>query len=197
MFVTAPAGFGKTTAIRKILSLSEHPIFIPTPKDAVLAQFVQAFGQACTPRFPEMASPPHESVSDASDAESNVDIYTAWAKTNLSDARCTIAVDDLQRADGDPTIAMFLSRLADSTKAHANWLFCSRTRGHLPLTRWQAYGDADDPVNADDLRMTVEEAIALARSLNSSASETQIKAWVDQTLGFPVALAYAIRLSAR
>jgi len=195
--IIAPAGFGKTTAVRNLLEHFETAIYIVTPQAATLDQFVQAFARACSRHLPDMETPPHESVSAAQRPDGTIDLYTAWALFHLREATCTIAIDDLQFADRDCSIAAFLSQLADSLKHQIKWIFCSRTRGTLPLTRWQAYGDSDAAVTADDLRMTLDEATALAKSLESPADAEQIATWVEQTRGFPVPLAYAIRLSAR
>ena len=193
----APAGFGKTTAVRGLLEQFEETIYVVTPQAATLDQFMRVFARACAFHFPEMESPPHDSISETQSVDGTIELYLAWAQFHLRQAKCTIAIDDLQFADGDCSVATFLSRLADSLKSQIKWVFCSRTRGTLPLTRWQAYGDSDAPVTADDLRLTLEEARALAKSLESPADAEQIKTWVEQTHGFPVPLAYAIRLSAR
>jgi DNA-binding CsgD family transcriptional regulator len=197
IFVIAPAGFGKTTAIHHALAQRESAIFIATPRAATLEQFVNAFARGCSRYFPEMALPPHESSAGTANAEGNLDIYTAWASTHLRNAKCTIVIDDLHHADDSHAVANFLGRLADSSKTCTQWVFSSRTQGNLPITRWQAYGDADAPITADDLRMTVDEAVVIASSLNSPATVEQLASLVAQTHGFPVPLTYAIRLSAR
>lgn len=196
--VIAPAGFGKTTAVRSLLAQSDQiTIYVSTPQTTTFEYFIQVFARACSLHFPEMATPPRESDAGTQNDESFVDLYSAWANVQLQHAKCTIAVDDLQCADHDHSIGTFLSRLADSTKDHIKWIFCSRTRGNLPLTRWQTYGDADVAITADDLRMNLDEAIAYGASLDCPATVEQLGIWVVQTRGFPVPLAYAIRLAAR
>ncbi len=157
---------------------------------------MQSFAHAFAPHFPEMATPPSEANAGAQSAVSNIELYVAWANRHLRDIDFTIAIDDLQRADHDPSIAAFLTRLADISKDHLKWIFSSRTHGHLPLTRWQAYGYADAAITADVLRMTSDEANQFARAVRSPATLEQIDEWVDLTQGFPVPLTYAIRVSA-
>jgi DNA-binding CsgD family transcriptional regulator len=196
--IIAPAGYGKTTAVRSLLAQSDQiTVYVSTPQATSFEYFIQAFARACSSHFSEMATPPRESNAGSQDDDSCIELYTAWATLQLQDAKCTIAIDDLQYADHDPSIGIFLSRLADSTKDHVKWLFCSRTRGNLPLTRWQTYGDADVAITADDLRMNLDEAVAYGASLNCPATVEQLEIWVSQTRGFPVPLAYAIRLAAR
>ena len=144
-----------------------------------------------------MVSPPLKSAVGLSDTESGLELYAAWATTHLRDARCTIAIDDLQHADQAPNVSSFLERLADSLKDHIKWVFSSRTNGSLPVTRWQAYGDADATVTAYDLRMTLDDAVDIATSMDSPATVKELAFLVEQTRGFPVPITYAIRLSAR
>jgi DNA-binding CsgD family transcriptional regulator len=196
--VIAPAGFGKTTAIKELLAQRAAPtIFVSTPESTTLEYFVHAFARVCSTYFPEMATPPNETNAGAQETDGTVQLMVAWACAHLRDVRCTVAVDDLQFADRDRSVAAFLARLADQTKEHISWIFSSRTRGNLPLTRWQAYGDADDPISAADLRMTLDEAISFAKALSSPATHEQLANWVALTEGFPVPLTYAIRLSSR
>ena len=195
--VIAPAGFGKTTAIADLLERCRpNCVLVSTPNDTNIGTFIQSFASTLATHFPEMATPPSESNAGVQAAGSNVDLYVAWANRHLRGVSFTIAVDDLQRADRDSSIAAFLSRLADLSKDNVSWIFSSRTTGHLPLTRWQAYGYSDAPITADLLRMTADEASELARVVDSPVTPAQIDEWVSLTHGFPVALSYAIRVSA-
>jgi ATP/maltotriose-dependent transcriptional regulator MalT len=197
VLIIAPAGFGKTTSLRQFLGDREDVVFVNTPSATTLQQFVHAFSRECSQYFPEMSSTPHDSVVATLNQESELELYTSWASTHLRNAKCTIAIDDLQNADHASTVAAFLERLTDLSKERVKWIFSSRTHGALPVMRWQAYGDADATITAEDLRMTVDDAVEIAASLASPATESQLAFLVEQTRGFPVPLAYAIRLSAR
>jgi LuxR family maltose regulon positive regulatory protein len=195
--IIAPAGYGKSTAIRQFLGLSANSVLIETPPTAVgLDEFVVAFAAACTRHYRTMGAPPIEPSSDSTAGGRRSEIYAAWALANLGETPCTIAVDDLHHTDADPTIATFLVHLAQLSKGQIKWLFSSRTMGNLPHSSWQAYAESDLPITADDLRLSVPEALALAEALGSPATPKQIAMWVERTQGFPVFLAYAIRLSA-
>ncbi len=195
--VIAPAGFGKTTAVNELLKeRRSSSVVVSTPNDATIDKFMQAFALAFSPHFPDMATPPSEANAGVQNIEGAINLYVAWASAHLRDLSLTIAIDDLQRADHDPSIAIFLTRLADLTNDHATWIFSSRTYGHLPLTRWQAYGYSDAVITADILRMTADEANEFASTVGSPATPEQVNEWVALTQGFPVPLTYAIRLSA-
>jgi ATP/maltotriose-dependent transcriptional regulator MalT len=197
VLIIAPAGFGKTTALRHFLTHHEGVIFVNTPLATTLERFIHAFSRECSQHFPEMASPPSASAVDASDGQSELELYSAWASKHLRGVKCTIVIDDLQHADNVQSVAAFLERITDQSKDYIKWVFSSRTHGALPVMRWQAYGDADATVTADDLRMTIDDAVEIAASLSSPVNVKQLGLLVEQTRGFPVPIAYAIRLSAR
>jgi DNA-binding CsgD family transcriptional regulator len=193
----AAAGFGKSTAMRQFLEERANVVFIQTPHTATLSKFIVEFSRVCSVHFPLMAPPPDELPNLSEDASSSVDLYVSWALTHLVNAKCTIAIDDLQFAGEDPAVGTFVTRVVEGTKSTIKWVLATRTRGTLPLARWQAYGDSDAPILAEELRITAEEAEQLASSLGSPATSGQLKQWLRETNGFPVPLAYAIRLSAR
>ena len=195
--LVAPAGYGKSTAVRHFLRHRRNSILIGIPASAAnLEDFIRAFGAGCADRFPSMATLPDLPIGPATESIDRIGLYVSWALANLGAAKCTIALDDLHHTDRDATIAMFLQRLAEASKGKVQWVFSSRTYGNLPHNRWQVYADADATITASDLRMSTAEALAICRALRSPASAEQVEAWVERTQGFPVFLTYAIRLSA-
>lgn len=196
VFIVAPAGYGKTTALRQFLTLRPNAILIALSVAAnSLEHFVRSFARGCSQRFPEMAHPPEDPLLHSCTEAERVEIYTSWAITHLGGSRCTIALDDLQNTDVDAAIGTFLTRLVDATKAQIQWIFASRTSSNLPHARWQAYADSDAAITAVDLRMSIDEALGLAQTLGSPATERELGEWVEQVHGFPVPLTYAIRSS--
>ena len=197
VLVIAPAGFGKTTAIRQLLSTRQNAVLVATPSGAnTLSRFVFAFARACSAVVPSMSSPPNE-FTEPNNPEQELELYSAWAIANLQTAQCTIAIDDLHHVEQDKRIAELLVRLTDACKDNIQWILASRSNALLPRVRWQAYGVADAAITADDLRMSHDEACRLASTLNSPVSPQELAGWVSQTSGFPVPLTYAIRASAR
>ena len=197
VLIIAPAGFGKSTAVQQMLQGDNRCIRMAVPASSSLEAFIGVFARCCAKLIPEMGTPPREAIPDTSVPDGLVDLYAAWAITNLHAVSCVIFVDDIQNADGDRAIVLFLTKVVDALKSRVQWILASRTRSSLPITRWQAYADADAPLTADDLRMTADDAIELARLLGCPATPAQLEAWVEQTRGFPVPLAYAIRLASR
>ena len=195
--IVAAAGYGKTTAVVEFLEECSDYVLIRTPQAASLQKFLNEFSRACARRFPLMGTPPDEFDGSPEKIPDTVDLYASWALTHLIDAKCLIAIDDLHLGDADPAIGMFVTRVIDGTLSSVKWILSSRTRGKLPLSRWRAYGDADEPIFADELRITFEEAEHLANAWKSPATPEQLQHWLRQTNGFPVPLSYAIRLSAR
>jgi DNA-binding CsgD family transcriptional regulator len=198
ILIVAPAGFGKTTAIRQLLSTRSNAVLITTPPAAnTLVGFIHAFARGCSSLIPTMSVPPDELPANASNAEPELELYSAWAIANLRDTECTIAIDDLQHTAGDDNISAFLVRVTGACGHDIQWILSSRIQGSVPWAHWQAYGNADARITADDLRMTQDEAYDLSKALNSPISSKQLATWVELTRGFPVPLTYAIRASAR
>ena len=192
--VIAPAGFGKTTAVLEALATRENCVFLKTPEGIkTLSEFVVAFAELFASQFPSMPHAPEEPTRTSDADQHHFALYYSWALTHLRNQNCTLAFDDLHRADHLPIIATFLVKLAESCGDGIRWIFSSRTQGHLPTTKWQAYDLADEAITAVDLRMSVEEANALAQLVGSLASPDDIRNWVHETNGFPIPLVYAIR----
>jgi LuxR family maltose regulon positive regulatory protein len=195
VLIIAPAGFGKTTAVRQLLAFCTDPILISVPPGITsLYQFIRAFAQGCSVRFPAMAEPPVEFAANVP-LSKYIDLYASWAVAHLKDVESVIAIDDLQNVPAELGIAEFFGRLSDNCKSHLQLILASRTPDNLPLVHWQAYGEATSAISADDLRITVDEATELARAVGSLATEEQLATWVSQTKGFPIPLAFAIRAS--
>lgn len=195
--VVAPAGFGKTTAIRHVLLDIPGAIFVRIPALCTLQQFILEFAHCCSAQFPAMIVPPDTLPSALDDTNQAIDIFFSWSLAHMKNVECTIAIDDIQNAEalGRGAIS-YIVRIVDATKEHIKWILSSRVRRVLPLTRWQAYGDSDTPISADDLRITFDEAVDLAITLRSPATRDDLKRWIEQTNGFAVPLAHAIRTSA-
>jgi LuxR family maltose regulon positive regulatory protein len=177
--IVAPAGYGKTTALRQFLANYKNTVLIGIPPTATtLEHFVRVFARACSKRFHEMAQPPEDLHLHSRSATDQLEICLAWALTHLTGPACTIAIDDLQHTESDPLIARFLTGMVDATMGSHQWIFASRTHANLPISRWQAYAAADSTIVADDLRMSSAEAISLANALESPAAEDDIRDWV-------------------
>jgi DNA-binding CsgD family transcriptional regulator len=195
VMIIAPAGFGKTTAIRQLLAYCAAPISISVPSaTANLHQFMQAFARACADRFPSMKEPPDE-FSASAPVEKVVELYATWAIAHLRDVHNVIAIDDLQNLPAGVGTPEFLIRLIEGCKPQLQLILASRNSENLPYVQWQAYGDATAAITADDLRMTLEEATELAQRVHSVATVAQLRSWVEQTEGFPIPLSFAIRAS--
>lgn len=143
-----------------------------------------------------MSSPPND-FTDVDNPEQELELYSSWVIANLRAASCTIAIDDLHHTESDDRIAELLVRVIDACRDNIQWILSSRSNALIPRTQWQAYGIADEPIMADDLRMDHDEACKLAAALRSPVSPSELARWVLETNGFPVPLAYAIRASAR
>ena len=195
ILIAAPAGFGKSTLIRQILEERSNVVYLRVQSGRTsLYSFADSLARACSDVFRDIQAPDYLSNSTSN---TTLDFWIRWAIANLTNRRCFIAIDDLQNASSDTRIVDFLTALTNSCGQEIQWLFASRTRRTLPQLHAEAYGKVDAIITADDLRMTADEAHALASALGSKQSTSQIDSWVEQTRGFPVPLAFAIRISAQ
>gem|GEM_PF-2911516 len=193
--VIAPAGFGKTTAVQHFIHGLPGSTLIRVPGNSSLQKFAHEFARSLSLPYADVVLLDDDNTQNIQD--NSIELYAAWALRHLGDITCTIAIDDLQNANGDDRVSAFLIRLADATKDHVKWIFIARTAGRLPVTRWLAYGDSDSIITADDLLMTLDDAETLAKSQNSPATSADLERWISQTNGYIIPLAYAIRLSAQ
>lgn len=190
VLISAPAGYGKTTAIRQFLATRDNVIFISLPATAsALSRFVHTFAHECALRFPEMGNVPGDNVDDRS---TKLELYAAWAIANLANTVNTIVLDDLHHADDDAEISQFL-RMVVPACSNSTWILSSRTTKALQPVYWQAYGYAGASITASDLQLTHGDVRQLADKLQTALDDSEINKLVSESHGFPVAVAYAIR----
>jgi DNA-binding CsgD family transcriptional regulator/tetratricopeptide (TPR) repeat protein len=77
------------------------------------------------------------------------------------------------------------------------WIVASREAPRFPMGSWIARGWMGLPITGDDLGFTVDEAAALAASLEIAVSRNALAAIVEDTLGWPIGVRLALDLVAR
>jgi LuxR family transcriptional regulator, maltose regulon positive regulatory protein len=199
VLLIAPAGYGKSVALRQYLATVTdfYVRFDVSTEHAKLLGFLRGLAQAL-----EEAAP-HALASLAGAYERNPASPTRgadlalWMHAHLESFSGIVAIDDLHVTDGDPEVARFLASLIERTKGRVRWVLASRSTAGLPIGSWLAYGDADLAVDERDLRFTIDEAKEAARTLLLRIRDEELSDLLILTEGWPAAMSFALRSSTR
>jgi ATP/maltotriose-dependent transcriptional regulator MalT len=197
--VIAPAGYGKSVAIRHYLaSLKSASVrFALRGENASLLGFLRGFAEALHAHAPHVLTTlagAHERAGSSPKASSDL---AQWMHAHLESYDGVIAVDDLHLAESDSGILRFLTALIERTKPAIRWILASRSTAGLPVGTWLAYRDSDTPLDESDLRFTFEELREEATSLGAVMSDDELNDLLKITEGWPAAVSFALRTSTR
>lgn len=196
--IIAPAGFGKSVAVRQYVETVRSSVIYDVPSDAAtLLPFVRGFADALEGVVPAMRRSLATALDGARSSETPGRDLAAWAATHLRTFDALIVIDDLHIGERDPEISRFIATLVDRTKDGPRWLFSSRSPLQLPIASWLAYGESDLVVDAVDLRFNSEEAKQSARSARVAVRPDELEAILELVDGWPAALTFALRTSTR
>jgi ATP/maltotriose-dependent transcriptional regulator MalT len=193
--IAAPAGFGKSVALRDFLlaSRSDAIRFDVRREENTLLAFARRFSDVVQPIVPGAAASFAALQERVLSATAPSRIVADWFAEHFRRTIGTIVIDDLHFAAADPDSIAFLSDLIEQTAERITWIVASRSDAGLPVATWLAYGRMDLPITQDDLRFTLEEALAAAQAERQNARPAEIEALWKLTEGWPVALAIALR----
>lgn len=193
--LVAPAGFGKSVALRDFIETSRLDAvrYDVRREDRTLLAFVRGLSEALEPLAPSaLAAYPAvgQRVLAAGDP---VGELAAWFGEHLRRAVGTVVVDDLHHAAADPASPALLAELVERTRGRIAWIIASRSDAGLPVASWLGYGHMDLPIGEDDLRFTADEALAAAAQAHASVDPGEVEELRRLAEGWPVALAIALR----
>ena len=193
--IVAPAGFGKSVALRDFLLASRMDAvrYDVRREDDTLMAFALRLSEALAPIVPGAIAAFPSMQQRAMEAPDPARLICSWFAEHLSKTVGTIVVDDLHFAAADPTVFAFLGALIDRTCERISWIIASRSDAGLPIASWLAYGRMDRAIGESDLRFTVEEALAAAEEAEPGVAPAEVRSLVDLTEGWPVAMAIALR----
>ncbi len=192
--IVAPAGFGKSSALRDFIETSRLEVlrYDVRREDNTLLTFVQRLAQTLEPVAPgAVASFPSIQERVLASAEP-VRQLSDWFGEHLKLAVCTIVIDDLHYAAADPASIALLADLIERCGDRIKWIVAARSDVGLPIGTWIAYGRMDLPLGEDELRFTTEEALAAAGT-DVVGDAHEIESLRQLTEGWPVALTIALR----
>jgi LuxR family maltose regulon positive regulatory protein len=196
--IIAPAGFGKSVAVRQYLTTVLSSAVYDVPSDATtLVPFVRGFADALEEVLPSMRRSLPSALDGARDSKAPGRDLAAWAATHVRTLDTLLVIDDLHVGEGDPEISRFVTTLLERTKNGPRWLLSSRSPLQLPVASWLAYGESDLVVDAVDLRFDRVEAKHSARSSRLTIRDEELEGILDLVDGWPAALTFALRTSTR
>ncbi|MGA8574780.1 MAG: LuxR C-terminal-related transcriptional regulator [Candidatus Cybelea sp.] len=197
--LVAPAGYGKSVALRQYLgTLDQRSIcFSLRSEHATLLGFLGGLAEA----FGEKA--PHARALLAEAYERNISSpnrgadLAGWMRAHLDSFPGVVGIDDLHVAEADPEVAQFLTSLIEMMKGKSRWILASRSTTGLPVGTWLTYGDAVPAIDEGDLAFTPEEARDAAARLRLTICDDELADILRLTEGWPAATSFALRTSAR
>jgi ATP/maltotriose-dependent transcriptional regulator MalT len=196
--IIAPAGFGKSVAVRQFLTSVASSVVYDVPPDASsLLPFVRGFADALESVVPALRLSLATALDGARNSEAPGRDLAAWVATHIRSLDTLIVVDDLHNGEDDPEISRFISSVVDRTRDGPRWLFSSRSPLQLPVASWLAYGESDLVVDAVDLRFTIDEAKQSARATRVAVRDDELEQILGLIDGWPAALTFALRTSTR
>jgi len=188
--IAAPAGFGKSVALRDFAETTRLDAvrYDVAREDRTLLAFVHGLSAALESVAPTALASFPAMQQRIMGLENPVRELGDWFAEHLKRTVCTIVIDDLHHVASDPNAVALLVDLVERTGQRIRWILATRSDAWLPIASWVGYGLMDLPVAEDDLRFTVDEALATADDAQASAEPGEIEALRELTGGWPIAL---------
>ncbi|HEX3551431.1 MAG TPA: LuxR C-terminal-related transcriptional regulator [Candidatus Elarobacter sp.] len=193
--IVAPAGFGKSVALRDFVATTRLDAvrYDVARDDRTLIAFVRGLSAALEPVTPSAPAAFPAMQQRLMSSEQPVRDLADWFDEHLKRTVCTIVIDDLHYAAADPDSVALLVEIVERCGERIRWILAARSDVGLPVASWIGYGRMDLPVGEDDLRFTVDEALATADDAQAGAAPDEIEALRELTGGWPIALSIALR----
>ena len=198
--LAAPAGYGKTTALRQYLAhQAGATLRVDLARDAGGSEGVaRSFARALDPLVPAARTSLAQTIERCSvRADSRVELTDAILAL-LPPGDVCIAVDGLPPLLGDAEpIRELIVSLIERSPEQVRWLLATRASGGLPLASWMAYDALESPIGESDLAFTADEAALVAATTASARTPKQLDELVALTYGWPTAFVLALRSAAQ
>jgi LuxR family maltose regulon positive regulatory protein len=193
--VVAPAGFGKSVALRDFLESArvDAVLYDVAREHGTLMTFVHGLSAALEPVAPSAIAAFPAMQQRVMGAADPVRELATWFAEHLKRTVCTIVIDDLHYAAADPDVVALLVDLVERSGERIRWIIATRSDAGLPIASWIGYGRMDYPIGEDDLRFTADEALATAGDVHTTAEPHEVEALRELTGGWPIALSIALR----
>ncbi|MBV8196563.1 MAG: hypothetical protein JO263_00385, partial [Candidatus Eremiobacteraeota bacterium] len=197
--LVAPAGYGKSVVLRQYLADLAEPcaLFALRPEHSGLLGFLRGFADALREHAPHVMTTLAGAYERSTSSPQRAADLARWMQAHLESFKGVVVIDDLHIGDGEADVGAFLAALIERTKGRIRWILASRSMTGLPLGTWLAYRDADLPIDEEELRFTLDEVRAAARTMGLSIGDEELSELLALTEGWPAAMSFALRTSTR
>lgn len=197
--VAAPAGYGKTVALRHYLQTLDVPFvrYDVRSSEAALLGFLHGLAGAFSAFAPDLLKNVTSAYESSLGHEHGMRDLAHWMHAHIAGFSGVVAIDDLHIAHEDPQVCRFLLELIEQSRKNVRWILATRTAAMLPVASWIAYGVMEAVVDWNDLRMTLEEARTIAHGIAPQISDAELIELLRVTDAWATALNFALRSSVR
>jgi len=191
----APAGFGKSIAVRQFLDASDsRSLRYDADHDLTLLSLARGLARAIERHAPSAGAVERlVAAADHSPSEAELPgLLAASLIESLGEREALVAIDGLDPPLFEiPATRRFVVALVQQSGPQLRWVVAVRNALDLPIARWMAYEITEGPIGEAVLAFTAGEAHAFAdASGNVNARVDELHA---ATLGWPTAFALAVR----
>lgn len=163
--ISAPAGFGKTTAVAGVFA--DMPgvrvrLDLNAQNDT-LFRFVEALSRVLEPIAPGARLSFAGAFDRALQSAKTEQSLALWLNEHLKGVHATIFMDQLHYLRETERVARFLTALVETAGKHIRWVFVSREDFGLPIPRWMSEDIMELPVDAHDLKFEFHEVAVAGR----------------------------------
>lgn len=180
--LVAPAGFGKSEAIRDAYTDAVR-VVMPADDDTSVETIARLVIEAAVPTARRALKP---LLQRPREPETRAHLAT-WCAAKVRSLREPIVFEDFEGV-GDATSLLFVRRLIESTVPQTRWVIASRTTPDLPLIAWFADGLMTVPITAEDLGFKRNEAGGLAEAMGIQIDGASLTSLVAEVGDWPLAL---------
>jgi ATP/maltotriose-dependent transcriptional regulator MalT len=197
--LTAPAGFGKSIAVRQFLAgVHVESMLFDADCHITLIAYARGLARTIAPHAPSV-DVMARLLAAAEGAQSESELPRLLASSlieSLGEREAFVALDGLnQPLFENPSIRRFVIALIESSGSSLRWIIAARSAADLPIATWMAYELTEGPIGEAVLAFTAEEArVFAAQSACTSEAIDELHA---VTQGWPTAFALAVRGSMR
>jgi ATP/maltotriose-dependent transcriptional regulator MalT len=184
--IAAGPGFGKSVAVRQLRESLGAPLLNYEVRSSGFVPFVRGFVEAAARLVPDLQASFAGAIELAMQSSNPHEEIALWLLEHLKSANTpVVAIEDVHRAAGDEESERLLLRLLTDSPSSIRWIFASR---ELPAFLGQSLSDAGIEfahIGEDELRLTTQEAAAIAKSVGFA--EKHVSALYEATQGIPAA----------